>query len=313
MLNYNEYLKQAETRRKIDSYLYSQYDQKINKLDFKVPQRLFKYSKVNEYIVGDLENDRFTMCCPTLFNDFFDSAIHRNSFKSRYADELQKQELLEMYGFFEQIPIEIEKLKKDAEHEDRFLSQYMKEVFRVGCLSECNDSILMWSHYTDNNNGICIEYDLTSTQLCPFMYPVVYVPTPIDCSELCDIDIDLATLLSTIVKYNIWEYEKEWRILLYYPTAKNEKKHERIHAMIPKPKAIYLGRTFLQHWINVRQGIINEDKSLFIRLCTFIKKNNIDVYVMKNKILSYELYPERIDIESVKALNEGKLYEKYLL
>lgn len=30
-------------------------------------------------------------------------------------------------------------------------------------------------------------------------------------------------------------------------------------------------------------------------------------------IMSYELYPERIGIESVMTLNEGKLYEKYLL
>lgn len=310
MVNYNEYLKLEDTRRKVSSYLYTHYAPNIQEINFDVPQRLFKYSRINEYIIGDLVNFRLTMSCPTLFNDLYDAAIHRNSFESRYADELERQELLRMCGISEPEPIEIEKLKRDAEHEDRFLSQYMKEIFRVGCLSEDNASILMWSHYADNNRGICIEYDLTNTQLQPFMYPVVYIPTPIDCSELSDRDIDFAMLLSTIVKYDIWKYEKEWRVLLYYPTLRNEKKTERIHAMVPKPKAIYLGKAFLQYWIDQKHG---GDISLFIRLCDFLKKNSIDLYIMKNKLMSYELYPERIDIELVQMLDEGRLYDKYLV
>lgn len=64
MVNYNEYLKKTDTRKKLVSYLYSQYEQRINRLNFEVPKRLFKYSRINEYIVGDLENDCFTMSCP---------------------------------------------------------------------------------------------------------------------------------------------------------------------------------------------------------------------------------------------------------
>lgn len=310
MISYNEYLKQGDTRRKVSSYLYAHYALNIQAINFNVPKRLFKYSRINEYIIGGLENSRLTMSCPTLFNDLYDAAIHRNSFASRYADEVEIRELLRICGISEPEPIKIEKLKKDAEHEDRFLSQYMKESFRIGCLSEDNASILMWSHYADNNRGICIEYDLTNTKLQPFMYPVVYTQKPIDCSELCDNDIDFAMLLSTIVKYDIWQYEKEWRILLYYPAVKNEKKTERINVMVPQPKAIYLGKAFLQYWIEQKQG---GDMSLFIRLCNFLKRNSVDLYIMKNKLMSYELYPEKIDIELVQMLDEDRLYNKYLV
>lgn len=300
-------MKQSDTKAKAASYLSRHYGIEVN---LEVPNRLFKYSRVNPYIINDLEKNHFTMSCPTLFNDLYDAAIHRNSFESRYEDEVERIALLRMCGFCEPEQIDIEKIKNDAEHEDRFLSQYMKESFRVGCLSENNTSILMWSHYADNNQGICMEYDLTNTLLQPFMYPVAYVPIPIDCSELCEIDIDLAMLLSTIVKYNIWEYEREWRMILYYPTQSNDIKNKRIQAMMPKPKAIYLGKNFLQYWIeNKRQ----KHFSLFVRFCDYIRKNNIPLYVMKNKLMSYEFEPVTIDIDVVQRLSEGELYDKYLV
>ena len=90
---------------------------------------------------------------------------------------------------------------------------------------------------------------------------------------------------------------------------RNEKRNERIYAMVPRAKAIYLGRTFLQCRINTKY----DEDDLFIRLCNFIKEKNIDVYVMKNKLMSYELYPEKIDIDLVRSLNEEKLYDKYLV
>ena len=313
-MNYNEYLKLTETRRKLASKLYAQYKDEIPQIEFEIPKRLFKYSKINEYVIDNLEKEQFTLSCPNLFNDYYDAAIHRNSFESYFADELKRQDLLKMCGLSTPENIEVEKMKKEAEHEDRFLSQYMKEVFRVGCLSGDNSSILMWSHYADDNRGICIEYDLTDTTIVPFMYPVVYVPYPFDCSELSEKDIDLAMLASTIVKFNIWSYEEEWRILLYYPTLRNEIRRERISSLFPKPKAIYLGRGFLEFWINQKKkkkdGV---SLSLFTRLCENIKKNNIDLYVMKNKIMSYELYPVKIDIDLVQSLSEGRLYEEYLV
>ena len=87
-----------------------------------------------------------------------------------------------------------------------------------------------------------------------------------------------------------------------------------IHSLNPKPKAIYLGRGFLEFWIKQKKkkkdGV---SLSLVTRLCENIKKNNIDLYVMKNKIMSYELYPVKIDIDLVQSLSEGRLYEEYLV
>ena len=313
MINYNKYIKRQETRQKIVSYLKSKHIA-TQSVSFSLPNSLFRYSGLNEYLIDNLEKGTLTLSNPILFNDIYDASLHRNSFENRCAEEQERIDLLKVFGVSEEA-ISFEKLRAEAEHEDRFLSQYMKEAFRVGCLSEDNCSILMWSHYAHNNQGICIEYDLSETGIQPFMFPVIYVPNPIDCSDLCDtsvesFDIDLATLLSTIIKSDVWKYEKEWRMILYYPAHINSEERKRVHALVPKPKAIYLGRNFLQFWIDNKR---NEDYSLLTRLCKYIADNNIPTYVMKNKLLSYELYPETIDIECVQRLNEGELYEKYLV
>mgnify|MGYP002227506002 FL=1 len=36
----------------------------------------------------------------------------------------------------------------------------MQDTVLVGCFSERNDSLLMWSHYADEHRGLCIGYNL---------------------------------------------------------------------------------------------------------------------------------------------------------
>jgi len=37
-------------------------------------------------------------------------------------------------------------------------SQRLKDQFGIASFSGLRDSMLMWSHYTNNQKGICIEY-----------------------------------------------------------------------------------------------------------------------------------------------------------
>lgn len=86
---------------------------------------------------------------------------------------------------------------------------------RIGlyCLSEHNDSILMWSHYAADHSGYCLEFEATDDT--PFFgaaqqveyesrFPVVdFFVTP------RDEQVDLVFL----TKYEGWSYEGEWRII----------------------------------------------------------------------------------------------------
>ena len=86
---------------------------------------------------------------------------------------------------------------------------------RIGlyCLSKSNDSILMWSHYSQNHQGYCLEFEATNytpvfgeAQAVKYAsdYPVVdYFNTP------NEKQVDLIFLS----KYSGWSYEEEWRII----------------------------------------------------------------------------------------------------
>lgn len=79
-------------------------------------------------------------------------------------------------------------------------------------LSEINDDLLMWSHYSNGHKGICLEF--LATDNTPFFgdaQPVRYN----DQRPRFDYGDDKFTQLEKIIltKSAHWSYEKEWRIL----------------------------------------------------------------------------------------------------
>lgn len=82
-------------------------------------------------------------------------------------------------------------------------------------LSEINNNILMWSHYSGSHTGFCIEFERSdSNELGNLNHcsPVIYdenlpMIKPIKLTE----KIPVAKIL--ITKSNLWAYEKEWRII----------------------------------------------------------------------------------------------------
>lgn len=81
------------------------------------------------------------------------------------------------------------------------------------CLSEINDNILMWSHYSNGHKGFCLEFSYSKND--PFFgkskkviykenYPLVNF---FDSSPEEQLDAMIFT------KARFWKYEKEWRIV----------------------------------------------------------------------------------------------------
>jgi hypothetical protein len=90
-------------------------------------------------------------------------------------------------------------------------------VFRnrigVYCLTERNDSILMWSHYAANHKGYCLEFEATDYT------PVFGAAQRVEYADIYPkIDFyntpnDKKVLLSFLTKFTDWSYEREWRII----------------------------------------------------------------------------------------------------
>jgi len=96
---------------------------------------------------------------------------------------------------------------------------------RVLCLSACDRSILMWSHYADQHSGVVLGFDtdvMENGRKCPFE-PVVYKDGP---PQLFDPEEWIRSTLFglpdkpelngrerewALTKHSSWQYEREWR------------------------------------------------------------------------------------------------------
>ncbi len=112
------------------------------------------------------EKRRIYLPDPTLFNDPFECRPKLTYHESRFKREKHLKEITK-----EQFPgadkrtikkLIRKKAKKqlltDIEHLKKVYDAFMKTI-GVLCLSEKNDDILMWSHYSDGHRGICLQFD----------------------------------------------------------------------------------------------------------------------------------------------------------
>ena len=112
----------------------------------------------------------------------------------------------------------------------------------IFCMSETNDNILMWSHYTDNHTGAVIEFH-AQLEDSAFLVAqrVRYESTiPVFTLEMVkERRTDELFEMITLTKSTDWEYEKEWRIV----AAMRDKSKD--YEILPFPPeevaAIYFG------------------------------------------------------------------------
>ncbi|MEI0747921.1 DUF2971 domain-containing protein [Brachyspira pulli] len=83
---------------------------------------LYNYTKVNKDTLRSVLNGTLWCSNTKNFNDPVDPFIKKNSYDKSY--------------------------------------DYLLERIKVACLTTHNDNTLMWSHYADKHQGICIEYDI---------------------------------------------------------------------------------------------------------------------------------------------------------
>lgn len=105
----------------------------------------------------------------------------------------------------------------------------------IRCFTEDPRSLLMWSHYADHHQGVCLEYDVSqflltkdgvhfSTYLHPVRYcdkaeelkiDVLYTPGE---KPLSENEKEQQFFRSVLTKAECWNYEKEWRwVALFEP------------------------------------------------------------------------------------------------
>ena len=154
-----------------------------------------------------------------------DFLIKIANFAKQFNQEIPEDEINEIYGGFDSLIKEIHK--------------GVGEAIGVSCFTEKPNNMLMWSHYADKHTGICVEYDFSkmfssvpNSMLFPVSYSTQRPVLPIE--KVCKMksrefisDADAFKVLfpdilkSFVIKSSIWDYEKEWRHIVFTSDMKN--------------------------------------------------------------------------------------------
>ena len=125
----------------------------------------------------------------------------------------------------------------------------LRNTMGVSCLSESDNSLLMWAHYANNHRGMCVEYDLLgiNSALKFTAVPVIYSQ-----ERACFNFIKLESMQNEAMSLFIhsltsksleWSYEKEWRIIRDQESCGNQWDTNRKGALLEmiRPSSIILG------------------------------------------------------------------------
>jgi len=145
----------------------------------------------------------------------------------------------------------------------------------------------MWSHYAENHQGFCVEYDLSTIPeghtFRRTLHPVIYSDMLYDSTPLVEKWIEgpqgtfnpFFPLLSFIHKAKEWSYEREWRLLFVSPEP------EPNHAWsAPTPSRVFVG---------ARMGELAKE-----RIKMFVTQKPIEIHQMRMSDDSFVLRSERV-------------------
>jgi len=161
-------------------------------------------------------------------NAFLIFALVIKDYEEIEIDEKNFVDMLKLDEIIETLEETIEKTKNEVYLP--FLRKYLSTI-TVSCFSASGwDNQLMWSHYANSYNGICVEYDFNQlNEFVGFIYPVEYSterPTIMlsdlgftslkkgDDGNIQQGEVCISSILSyMLAKNKCWDYEEEWRII----------------------------------------------------------------------------------------------------
>ena len=152
--------------------------------------------------------------------------------------------------------------------ENRLWEETNKDV-SILSLSEVNDNILMWSHYSDSHTGICLDLTFeTSEELHRVRYtdvrPQFYF------ADVREQDRDQERykngILSTLtMKASHWAYEKEWRCIDFGGRGERPMPRGMLAGIIFGCRTSETDKRMVREWV--------ESASQSVRFCQAIQRD----------------------------------------
>ncbi len=267
------------------------------------PTCYYKFRALTDYNLECIENDWLWISKIEHLNDLFESSLTLNkneisrmqftsaefmaNLKNKSIYSFTNQDFERIKGSLEPYKTfrDISKLKgvliTETDIEQQLEDEWQKfqveqnEFIRICSFGTSYESLLMWSHYSDQHKGICIEYDFSNSPAINYwMTPIHYSEERCMINSIPEMN-SVNKFIATMTKSKDWQYEQEWRFILYGKTNV-ELVNNRLN--VPTPIAIYLGPRF---YLNP------EDKKQ--RLLKVAQHKKIPTYNMTNHNREYKL------------------------
>lgn len=168
---------------------------------------------------------------------------------------------------------------------EKNLQQIRKESFSkigVSCFSKNNSNLLMWSHYADSHQGMCLEFDFRVVPFSKF-FEVTYrssIPS-INMDSLLNEELDSEFIKNLLSFKSIdWKHEEEIRIF-------HQESNKSYFYPIRSLQAIYFG--------------LKTNQSDIELICSIMKSRNPDVkfYQMKKLDKTFGIVPEQFHYDTL--------------
>jgi hypothetical protein len=181
-----------------------------------LPRYLYKYRQLENFTDQIFTNSQLWFSTPPALNDPFDCqiTIDTNNTPQEIANFLRLNA--------PSMPInQVIYFSEQWSQNPSGWKQMVRETVQGGinekgvcCFAGHNDSILMWSHYTDSHKGICLKFDvLADTDFFSVPIIVKYRKDYPDYNHVRDNSKLIEHLMQT--KSNVWHYEDEVRVLKF--------------------------------------------------------------------------------------------------
>lgn len=177
-----------------------------------VPEKIFKFSSINDNLKKSLKESYLWLSSPTSFNDPFECNLNLIDFKAT-KKELWKIKSETSTGNRKARRKGISKAyKKRLKTHDIYRSIYEQSIKKWGvcCFSREFEHILMWSHYAYKHQGVCLAFDpiasLNTLTIGDINYVVDHTPVNYFKEE------EDSLIRMILMKSKVWEYEKEIRV-----------------------------------------------------------------------------------------------------
>lgn len=254
------------------------------------PERLYKYRTL-ESAIRTLEGPSFYASSISDFNDPYEGhfVLDSNNTKQEWVQFLMR-EASDMNAI--EIEYKARMLAADPKKARKLLEPIIHEVLQksgVYCLSKNWNNIATWAYYSENHEGICIEYNpLEDNELCNILLPVKYSNDYLKFNYLREQNGPQKAIVQKSV---CWHSEEEYRII------KNERANQIVPLNSKAITSIILGCRFIE-------GIKKDEKrqklfNLLIGILRDTKYSHLKILLCEQRPDMYQLETKEIKLEDL--------------